>query len=128
MQITFTEKDLQKGSAGHQALKALLNIMAGTEPEPMISVPKVRTAAALAEEPEEPKEPVQAETSAEDASQTESEKTYTLEEVRAALSEVAKKDGKELAKGLREAFGVSKVTDLDPANYAEMMRGIREVL
>lgn len=96
MQITFTEKDLQKGSAGHQALKALLNIMAGTEPEPMISVPKVRTAAALAEEPEEPKEPVQAETSAEDASQTESEKTYTLEEVRAALSEVAKKTVKNL--------------------------------
>ena len=94
----------------------------------MISVPKVHTAAALAEEPEEPKEPVQAETSAEDASQTESEKTYTLEEVRAALSEVAKKDGKELAKGLLAAFGVSKVTDLDPANYAEMMRGIREVL
>lgn len=125
MQITFTETDLQMGSVGHQALKALLNIMTGEEPEHPFPTPERRTQTL----PEtEPKEPAHEEAAVPCADQDKSEKTYTLEEVRSALSEVAKKEGKELAKGLLAAFDVNKVTDLEPAHYAEMMRGIREVL
>lgn len=54
------------------------------------------------------------------------EPKFTLEEVRKALGDLAKAKGKEIAKGVLTAFGVSKVTDLEKSQYNEAMKAIKE--
>lgn len=53
------------------------------------------------------------------------EKTYTVEEVRKAFSDMAKEKGKDKAKELLQQFGASKVTELRKDYYSAIMELIK---
>lgn len=73
-------------------------------------------------EKDEPAEQEQPETESEDAIQEE----YTLEDVRAALKDLADTKGKEAAKGVLTALGVKSVSNLQPEQFAEAMQLVKE--
>ena len=52
------------------------------------------------------------------------EPAYTIEQVRAAFTKYAKRDGKEAAKKLLEKFGAGKVTELKKTDYAAVMKEV----
>lgn len=52
------------------------------------------------------------------------EPVYTIEQVRAAFTKYAKRDGKEAAKKLLEKFGAGKVTELKKTDYAAVMKEV----
>ena len=56
--------------------------------------------------------------------ETEEEPEYTTEQVRAAFTKYAKRDGKEAAKKLLEKFGAGKVTELKKTDYAAVMKEV----
>lgn len=56
--------------------------------------------------------------------ETADEPAYTIEQVRAAFTKYAKRDGKEAAKKLLEKFGAGKVTELKPEDYAAVMKEV----
>lgn len=56
--------------------------------------------------------------------ETEEEPEYTIEQVRAAFTKYAKRDGKEAAKKLLEKFGAGKVTELKKTDYAAVMKEV----
>lgn len=55
-------------------------------------------------------------------------KTYSYEDVKAAVLEVSKVKGRETVVGLLQRFGVSKAPDLLPASYADVITVANEVL
>lgn len=56
--------------------------------------------------------------------ETADEPVYTIEQVRAAFTKYAKRDGKEAAKKLLEKFGAGKVTELKKTDYAAVMKEV----
>lgn len=55
-------------------------------------------------------------------------KTYSYEDVKAAVLEVSKVKGRETVVGLLQRFGVSKAPDLLPASYADVIAVAQDVL
>lgn len=55
------------------------------------------------------------------------EEKYSAEDVRAAIADISKKKGREVAKGILDTLGVRSVSNLKPEQYAEAMRLAREV-
>ena len=55
------------------------------------------------------------------------EEKYSVEDVRAAIADISKKKGREVAKGILDTLGVRSVSNLKPEQYAEAMRLAREV-
>lgn len=78
-------------------------------------------AEAKEEAPKAKKEPAKNEIKAEE----ETEET-TVEEVRAELAKLSKTKGKDVAKGLLNDFGVSKVTELEENEYSDFLKAIKE--
>ena len=54
--------------------------------------------------------------------------SYSVEDVRAAFSKVGKKYGAAKAKELLQQFNVTRVTDLEPKNYAEAVAAAEAVM
>lgn len=54
--------------------------------------------------------------------------TYTVEDVRKAFSGLAKKKGNDAAKNILKTFGSSKVTELKPECFGEVMKAIGEAV
>lgn len=54
--------------------------------------------------------------------------TYTVEDVRKAFSGLAKKKGNDAAKNILKMFGSSKVTELKPECFGEVMKAIGEAV
>lgn len=54
--------------------------------------------------------------------------TYTVEDVRKAFSDLAKKRGNDAAKNILKMFGSSKVTELKPECFGEVMKAIGEAV
>lgn len=50
--------------------------------------------------------------------------TYTIEDVRKAFSDLARKKGSDAAKEILKTFGASKVTELKPVCFGEVMKAI----
>lgn len=55
--------------------------------------------------------------------ETETE-NHSIEEVRSALAKLGKTKGKEAAKAVLAKFGVSKVTELNPKQYAAVLKEV----
>lgn len=53
---------------------------------------------------------------------------YTIEDVRKAFIGLAKKKGNDAAKELLKIFGSSKVTELKPERFGEVMKAIGEAV
>lgn len=82
---------------------------------------------------DEPVESVEAAKKFEDIKSAEennntSESAYAIEDVRKAFGELAKKKGKDFAKEMLKKFGASKVTELSPDIFEEVMKAIEEVV
>lgn len=54
--------------------------------------------------------------------------SYSVEDVRAAFAKVGKKYGAAKAKELLQQFNVTRVTDLEPKNYAEAVAAAEAVM
>lgn len=50
------------------------------------------------------------------------EKTYSLEEVRAKLADISRAGFTEEVKELIEKFGANKLSEIDPSKYADLMK------
>ena len=55
------------------------------------------------------------------------EDEYKIEDVRKALGELARTKGKDEAKKILTKFGASKVTELKPDCFADVMKAVEEV-
>lgn len=73
---------------------------------------------------EEPAEALPWEETAETAAE---EKTYTLEDVRAALGALQKAGKKEQVRALLQEFGAAKLPEVDPADYPVLMKKAGEL-
>lgn len=62
-----------------------------------------------------------------EVSPAEPEKTYTLVEVRAKLSELTKSGRRAQVKALLNSFGVEKLVDIKEADYPELMKKAGEL-
>ena len=51
---------------------------------------------------------------------------FTVEDVRAALGDLSKTKGREVAKAILDALGARSVSKLKPEQYAEAMKRVRE--
>lgn len=51
---------------------------------------------------------------------------FTVEDVRAALGDLSKTKGREVAKAILDALGARSVSQLKPEQYAEAMKRVRE--
>lgn len=58
----------------------------------------------------------------------ETESQYAIEDIRKAFAELAKKKGKDFAKEMLKKFGASKVTELKPDSFEDVMKAIEEVV
>lgn len=115
MTATLTLNDMTIEQAG--AVLSLLKKMQGTDN----GIAKADTAAPNDGVPLFDDTP----TAAEDLmAETADEPVYTIEQVRAAFTKYAKRDGKEAAKKLLEKFGAAKVTELKPEDYAAVMKEV----
>lgn len=56
------------------------------------------------------------------------QQSYSVEDVRAAFAKVGKKYGAAKAKELLQQFNVTRVTDLEPKNYAEAVAAAEAVM
>lgn len=52
----------------------------------------------------------------------ETEKTYSLEEVRAKLADVSRAGFTDEVRGLIEKYGASKLSEIEPSKYADLMK------
>lgn len=73
---------------------------------------------------EDPAEALPWEETAETAAE---EKTYTLEDVRAALGALQKAGKKEQVRALLQEFGAAKLPEVDPADYPALMKKAGEL-
>lgn len=62
-----------------------------------------------------------------EAAPADTQREYTVEEVRMAIAEVSKQKGREAARGILDALGVKSVSNLKPEQYAEAMKLAGEV-
>lgn len=62
-----------------------------------------------------------------EAAPADTQREYTVEEVRMAIAEVSKQKGREAARGILDALGVKSVSNLKPEQYAEAMKLTGEV-
>lgn len=53
--------------------------------------------------------------------------TFTLEEVRARLAAVSKRGKADQVKALLQQFGTTKLTEVDPARYGELMTAAEQI-
>ena len=63
----------------------------------------------------------------EDIPQSEPEKQYTIEEVRAVFMKCAKAHGKDEVKKILAELGVTKVTEIKQEDYAKAVKAVEEV-
>ena len=98
------------------ALKALMEQSRGIQ-ESVRCIRELMSADA-SPEPGEEHQPEQA---------AEPEKTYTLQEVRAALREKTSRGHKDEVKALLKAHGAERLPDIDPKEYPAMMKEAEEI-
>ncbi len=69
--------------------------------------------------------PTEAEPTATEAGATEG--AYSLEQVRSTLADLSRKGYTEAVRGLLRKHGASKLSDIDPAKYVDLMADAKEL-
>jgi|GEM_PF-6468914 len=100
--------------------KLLVGMMAGEPVAPVTTITQVSAAPTTASTPP-PAGPAPVVTPAANPAEPEV-KSYTVEEVRAALSALSKAGKKAEVKAILESVGVSKLSDVQPEDYAAVMQ------